>query len=190
MNTTILNETVCGFIKSAVESTSKTGARFASFTYTTQEGKTSRYTLLLGVNIEKMYRRDLHKLLTVRSSMEGIKKDAIEEMIASLNNSLEKGIGNNDNYTLKGYYAPLTSNGEVKYHEDENGEKFLYIRGYVTQEKVLVQGVYKKVNSRPLTLAKKEIEKMYCLRNKIRTFKINVNVLKSVKFNGMTMEIE
>ena len=191
MNTTenLMNGAVTAMISSVVESTSKTGARFASLTYTTEAGKTARYHVLLGVKMENVYKADLRTLKALRSTLDGIKLVACDELIKSISESLEKGIGNNSAYTLKGYFSNVTPNGEVKLHKDDvTGQTFLYIRGYVVKETVMVPGVYAKVNSSPKTLAKKDIEKGL-KRGNIRTFKINVAVLEQIKMNGTTLEI-
>jgi hypothetical protein len=185
---TLKNETITNLLVGSVENTNKTGTRFVGLTYTNENGETSRYNLIMGANLESLYKSDLRTLEALRPSLTGIKAVACDEIIASIRNSLAKGIGNNDAYTLKGYYTPVTKNGEVKLHQAETGEKFLYIRGYIRQKTTLVKGTYKSVNSSEKTLAKKEIEKSL-RRGKIRTFKINVNALHSVRMNGMSMEI-
>lgn len=186
---TLMNATVKNMIVGVVDSTKATGARFGSLTYTNENGETSRYNIEFGISIENLYKSDLETLLALRPTLDGIKAVACDELIASVQQSLTKGIGNNDAYTLKGYYHSITPNGEVKLHKDEKtGETFLYIRGYVIQKTVLVKGTYPHVNSSAKTLAKKEIEKSL-RRGKIRTFKINVNVLHEVKANGLTVEI-
>lgn len=188
MNETIQNTVVKNIIAQNVEETFKTGARFVGLTYTNENGETSRYNLVMGANLVSLYKNDLRTLTALRPSLDGIKAVACDELIASINNSLTKGIGNNDRYTLKGYYKPITKNGEVKLHVDESGETFLYVRGYVIKKTVITKGEYKHVNSSAKTLAKKELEKSL-KRGKLRTFKINVNVLHSVAMNGMVVEI-
>lgn len=185
---TLKNETVKNMLVAAVEDTKRTGCRFVGLVYTNENGETSRYNLIMGFNIESLYKSDLRTLTALRPSLEGIKAVACDELIASVNNSLTKGIGNNDAYTLKGYYSSITPNGEVKLHVTETGETFLYIRGYLLKKTVLTPGTYPKVNSSAKTLAKKEIEKSLKRRN-IRTFKINVNALYTVKMNGLCVEI-
>lgn len=184
-----MNETVAKFLTVIVEGTQKTGARFASFNYTASESnETSRYNVLMGVKMETLYKKDLEYLTVLRPTLSGIKLVACDELIASINESLTKGIGNNSAYTLKGYYEPLDNKGEVKLHTDETGARFLYIRGYVIKRTVITPGVHKVVKSSEKTLAKKEIEKNL-KRGKIRTFKINVNNLNAVKVNGLCIEI-
>lgn len=185
---TLKNSTLASSLALAVEDTKRTGARFVGMTYTNENGEKSRYRLIMGINLVSLYKSDLRTLKKLRPSLEGVKAIACDELIASIENSLTKGIGNNDAYTLKGYYTPITPNGEVKLHVNEAGETHLYIRGYVLTKDVLVKGTYSTVKSSDKTLAKKEIEKSL-KRGKIRTFKINVAVLEGVRMNGMDIEI-
>jgi hypothetical protein len=185
---TLKNSTLASALALAVEDTKRTGARFVGLTYTNENGEKSKYRLIMGINLVSLYKSDLRSLKKLRPSLEGVKALACDELIASINNSLTKGIGNNDAYTLKGYYTPITPNGEVKLHVNEAGETHLYIRGYVLTKTVIEKGVYAKVNSSDKTLAKKELEKNL-KRGKIRTFKVNVNVLEGIRMNGMDIEI-
>jgi hypothetical protein len=188
MNETTQNSIVKNVIVSNVEETFKTGCRYIGLTYTNENGETSRYNLLMGINLVSLYKSDKRAVEAMIPHLDGIKLVAGQEILASINNSLTKGIGNNDAYTLKGYYKPVTKNGEVKLHVNEAGETFLYVRGYVINKTVITKGVYPHVNSAAKTLAKKEIENSL-KRDKLRTFKINVGVLHSVAMNGMTVEI-
>ena len=189
MNTTeIQNTTVKNLLIAQIEQTFKAGARFIGLTYTNQNGGTSRYNLLTGVNLTSLYKSDLRSLLALRPDLTGVQLEACDEIIASIKNSLEKGIGNNDNYTLKGYFTPVTANGEVKLHTDDTGATHLYLRGYVIKKTELVKGTYKPVKSSPKTLAKKELEKNL-RRGDLRTFKINVEQIHGISMNGMTVEL-
>jgi len=185
---TLKNSTLASALALAVEDTKRTGARFVGITYTNENGEKSRYRLIMGIGLVSLYKADLRTLKTLRPKLDGVKALACDELIASIENSLTKGIGNNDAYTLKGYYTPITPNGEVKLHVNEAGETHLYIRGHVLTKTVLEKGTYAKVNSSDKTLAKKELEKSL-KRGKIRTFKVNVNVLEGVRMNGMDIEI-
>lgn len=185
---TVKNATLAAALASAVEDTRRTGARFVGITYTNENGETSRYRLIMGINLVSLYKSDLRTLKALRPSLEGIDAVACDELIDSITESLTNGIGNNSAYTLKGYYTPITPNGEVKLHVNESGETHLYIRGYVLSKTVVTPGTYPRVNSSAKTLAKKKIEKNL-KRGKIRTFKINVADLHRIAVNGMTVEI-
>lgn len=183
---------VKAMLVTVVDSTAKTGPRFGSFKYTNEHGETSRYTVMFGIRLDSVYKSDLRfleRLYTILKPHNTVNKQACLELLQSVKESLTVGIGNNSRYTLKGYYHPITPNGEVKFHLSEDNEQFLYVRGYVIKKTVLEKGTYPHVNSSAKTLAKREIEKSL-KRGRIRTFKINVNVLHTIKVNGMTLEIE
>jgi len=180
--------TVTNEIISSVEETFKSGCRFVSFTYTNEKGEKSLQNILMGIRLESLYKSDLRSLKSLRSTLEGVDLVACDELIVSLSESLEKGIGNNSAYTLKGYYTPVTTNGEVKFHQSENGDKSLYFRGYVIKKTVLVKGVYPTVKSSPKTISKNRIKKGL-KSGKLRTFKLNLNTLHTVKMNGKVVEI-
>jgi hypothetical protein len=187
MNDTLTNQILANTLAATVRETFKKGGRFIGIVYTNENGETARHNLLTGVNLTSLYKSDLRTLLTLRPTLTGIDAVACDELIVSVRNSLDKGIGNNDNYTLKGYYEPVTENKEVSLHT-ENGVTHLYLRGYVIKKTVIKEGEYKVVKSSEKTLAKKKIEKTL-KRSKIRTFKINLASLKSVRLNGMTVEL-
>lgn len=143
------------------------GARFANFTYTSKgTGEVARYTVNLAVDFGKLYEDDKATLKALKGSLVGIELQAATELLDSIEKSLKVGIGNNPNYTNADTYTSVPNISGVKVH-NETGE--LHIMALVEQKEVLVQGVYKTVNSRPLTLAKRAIEKNL-RRSKIRQF--------------------
>lgn len=193
-NEQIQNSSIAALLATLSNGTAETGPRFCSLTYTNQNGEKARHTIHFGHKIENLYKDDLLAVELMLADkvnpLTGIDLQAATEIHNSIQESLTVGIGNNSKYTLKGYYSGVSDNSEIKLHKDEDsGETFLYIRGYVHTKTVLVEGVYPKVNSRPLTIAKNKIEKTL-KRGKIRTFKINVNQLHMVKVNGLALEIE
>jgi hypothetical protein len=131
------------------------GARFSSFTYRAKgSGELARHVVALGVNIEKAYRRDLAILKGKLPHLTGVHATACQELIASLENSLDKGIGNNDAYTCQDVYQAVCPG--VKIHK-ENGS--LHVFGFSMGKKVIEAGEHKKVKSSEKTLAKKELKK-------------------------------
>ncbi len=161
-----------------------TSAKFVSLTYRSKgTNELARHTILLGVNHEKAYQKDLSKLLTLQPRLDGLKKQACEELILSLKNSLEKGIGENDSYTCKGVYENLPCKG-LKLHK-EKAE--LHLLGYTVQKTVIEQGEHKEVKSKPLTIAKNELRLLGRL-SKIRQFVLNIENIKEVKINGKNLE--
>ena len=184
----IKNKTITSFVTQSVEEAFKTGARFVGLTYTNEAGETSKQNILLGVKLETLYKKDLTYLTNLIGSLEGIKKVACQELIDSISNSLSKGIGQNDGYTKKDYYTPVTPGGEVKKHVGEDGLTTVYLRGFVVKKSVITKGIYKVVKSSEKTLAKNEIRRNL-KSGKIREFKLNQSVVSGYRTNGMSVEV-
>jgi hypothetical protein len=166
-----------------------TGVQFASLTYRTKAtDELARYTLLLGASVENAYKGDLEKVEAALPTLtDALDVQAARELINSLRNSLDKGIGNNDAYTLQGVYTPTGIAG-VFINTNDNA---LHLRNVFVQSKVvLVEGKPRKaVNSKPLTIAKDKLKKALGLRsNKIRQFALD-NITKAV-VNGDTISFE
>ncbi len=87
----------------------------------------------------------------------------------------------------KDAYINLNMSGTLKYCKATGN---VMISGNVVRKKVIVEGVYKEVKSKPLTLAKKHIDKALDLKMaKIRYYSLK-NILAKVNVNGDTIEIE
>jgi hypothetical protein len=165
------------------------GVQFASLTYRTKAtDELARYTLLLGASVENAYKGDLEKVEGALPTLtDPLDIEAAREIIASLRQSLDKGIGNNDAYTLQGVYAPTGIDG-VFINTNDNA---LHLRNVFVQSKVVLQDgkPRKAVNSKPLTIAKDKLKKMLALRsNKLRQFALD-NITKA-KVNGDTIVFE
>ena len=139
----------------------------------------------VGVSYVNMKQSDIETLKNAREidlitdsfDMELI-KEAIKSKLESLTNPNEnrsKGQTENLVHLNNGIvYAPNTDN--------------LLISGVVVRKTVLKSGIYKEVKSKPLTLAKKHIEKMLDLKtSKIRYYKLSN--LGTCRVSGDTFEI-
>jgi len=154
------------------------GTKFISINYVNKNEEHSICNVLIGPKLNKVYQNDLTKLNTIKYS--GIKETARQELINSINKSLEVGIGNNPNYTCKDKFEHLDNN--TKFH-NQNDE--LYIQGFLINKRIIKKGVYKEVKSQAKTIAKKEITKELNLRmGKFRMYKITENQLLNIKLNG------
>lgn len=166
-----------------------TGVQFASLTYRTKAtDELARYTLLLGASVENAYAGDLQKVEEALPTLtDSLDVQAATEIINSLRQSLDKGIGNNDAYTLQGVYASTGIPG-VFINTNDNA---LHLRNVFVQSKVVLQEgkPRKPVNSKPLTIAKDKLKKMLGLRsNKLRQFALD-NITKA-RVNGDTIIFE
>ena len=161
------------------------GARFVSFDYTSKStGEKARHTLLLGISYKKLLEKDIQSAFTSRhNDQQAIEKEARREVLASLAKSLraQRQGQKNEDYTRKNENRIELGKG-LKLVDSG-----LQVTGYSIAKKVIVPGVYKDVKSKPLTLAKKAIErglkqshiKDFCLSN-----------VTSARMEGKTLVIE
>jgi hypothetical protein len=171
----------------ALEAIKKTnGCKFATLTYRSKEsGELARHQILLGASLENAYKSDLETLKAYSPKGE-VETIALAEMIASVEQSLSKGLGNNDAYTQKGVWENVVPNIRA----DESAER-IQVLGMTIGKTILEAGTFKEVKSSAKTLAKKAIEKKLDLRKgKIRAFSVELAHLSRVAANGETVEIE
>jgi len=167
-------------IISHVAATAQTGARFASFTYQAKgTGEVAQHTVALGVSIENAYRRDLALLKAKLPRLAGVEREACEELIASFTESLEKGAGNNSNYTCADVYAPVCKG--VKVHKETGA---LHVSGFSIAKNVISPGVHKTVKSSAKTIAKNALRRGM-KSGKFRQFAFES--LQSARIDGKTL---
>jgi hypothetical protein len=156
--------------------------RFASITYKAKgTGEVARHTVLLNVKRERCLKVDLEYLKKLRDTLSEVARQACDELIASITETLETGT--NSQHTKAGYYAAV-GNGNVQVGETGT----VYIRGYNVRKTVMVEGEKKMVNSSRKTIEKNKLRKS--LKNtRIREFRIDPNNFNYAKLNGKTIEI-
>lgn len=168
-----------------------TSATFASLEYTSKgTGETARHTINLNVDLERVYREDLNFLKEYKNTLsDSIEIEACDELIKSLENSLEKGIGNNYNYTQKDveYIRFKDENGNfikgIKQHPDSGD---IILSGYQIQKSVIKEGEDKTPKkSRPKTIAKNKIRELL-KNNKFKNYTISTNA-ENIKVHGDTI---
>lgn len=161
------------------------GCRFASITYKSKEtGEIARHTLLLGVNVERAYKRDLSVYKGKSARLQGVESVACGELIVSLEESLTVGIGNNSAYTCKDVYTPVAPG--IKTHNETGA---VYVNGFSLGKKVLQPGVYKAVKSSDKTLAKNALRKIGKM-GRFRQFVIDPANVRQVRVMGRTFAIK
>jgi hypothetical protein len=168
----------------------KNGATFATFVYKTKEtGEVAKYNIILGATTENLYKKDIPLLERMVKLLKGIKAadhtiKAAEELLASRNESLTKGVGNNDSYTQKDTYDYVAGLTGVRMHKETGA---LYVNGLLNRKEVISAGTPRKaVKSAPKTLAKKKIGYMLP-SGRYRMFALP-NVTKAA-INGDVLEI-
>ena len=169
-------------IKNAVTN-SLTGVSFVSIrNYTNQNGETSNNLINVGISYENAKEKDIETLQKLDFKKHDFKspntliEEARKELIAAFKKpNVARSNGQIDAYTH--IFAG------VKVH-NETGE--LYVYGYRENKTVLVEGVYKSVNSAPLTIAKNELRKL------LRTGKFTqyaIEIGNEIRANGQTLEL-
>lgn len=170
------------------------GAKFVGINgYTNSNGEVSNQIINCNVNIENAKKKDLEtlknfpasKLNEIAKKVGATKEEAlkaIEELIVSAERNLSSDNRTAQSIAQTEAYTQLGKG--IKFH-NETGD--LYISGFANNKTVLVEGEYKKVNSSPKTLVKKEVNKglrMY----KFRSFKLS-NIGNKMTVTGSTIQL-
>jgi hypothetical protein len=157
--------------------------RFVSLLYRAKEtGELARHTILLNVNRNRCLKVDLANLTALRPSLEGVKAQACDEIIASITETLTTG--QNSQYTKTGYYT-AEGNGNLQVSVKE----VAYVRGYSIGKEVLEAGTYKTVKSSDKTKAKNELRK--ALKNtRVREFRITPENFIVARAEGKAIMID
>jgi hypothetical protein len=160
--------------------------RFASITYTAKEsGETARHTILLNSDyLKQVEASKLEVELRLPTLTDATEIQAANELIASFQNTIDNAaLGkSNDSYTKSGVYLPVGDGLKLNLNDGT-----LELSGISIQKTVLVEGVHKKVNSKPLTIAKNKIRRELPV-GKFRTFALDKGAVELVKVNGETLE--
>lgn len=172
------------------------GAKFVGINnYTNSKGEVSNQIINCNVSITNAKKADLEtlknfpasKLNEIAKKVGASKEDAlqaIEEMTIAAEKNLSKHMEERTKSSQAQTDAYESLGKGIKFHK-ETGD--IYITGFANNKTVLVEGEYKKVNSAPKTLVKKEITKglkMY----KFRNFRLS-NVGSNLTVTGTTIQI-
>jgi hypothetical protein len=164
-----------------------TRPKFASFTYRNAEGELSRYTLLLGVEYTPLIIDAKEAVERMLPQLSGIPQDAALALIKSYTDTIEKGAGNNPAYTHGAAqgdtYVHIKGIDNLKVNKNDG---VLHVSGLLMSKVVLESVEYPQVNSKPLTLAKKAIERGL-RKSKWRQFALTN--IQSARINGETLEL-
>tara|TARA_R110000822_G_scaffold185911_1_gene325018 strand:+ start:3689 stop:4219 length:531 start_codon:yes stop_codon:yes gene_type:complete len=149
---------------------SPTGVTFVSVKeYENKANEISNYLINVGVSLVNAKNKDIEYLenLDVSTLQTTICKDLLNEARLALIKALKKP---NENRSKGQKNAYTTISKGIRLHNETNR---LHVYGFFVKKDVIVKGVYKKVNSRPLTIAKNFLRKS----------------MKSTKFRTMILEM-
>lgn len=164
--------------------------------YTNKQGEVSNQTLLVGYNYLNMLNKDKEKLVNfdlapiIEKYGQKVAQTALQELLVSLakrtateeekeqlRKENDKTIGASD--AQINAYTNLAKG--IRLHND-SGQ--VHVTGVMVNKQVLSKGEYKSVNSRPKTLAKKEINKLANVQHSyVKTFVFNS--IEDVKLQGV-----
>lgn len=193
-----LKETLRG-IKALVTAKTINGTTFVGVRgYENSKGEVSNQTLLVGYNYATMLQKDFETLkqVDIKTIIAKYGKEVATTAYSELLTSLAKLTATEEEkeqLTKDGDSTMNRSNGQldafttlakgIKQH-NETGK--IYVSGLGVKKTVLIDGNYPTVNSRPKTLAKKEIKKLANLSNdKIRRF--TFSSIEEIKLQGVTV---
>ena len=180
------------------------GCQFVSFVYQSMEsGEIARHTVNIGANYLTAMEKDLLALqlelpalkalpmgeTPAQNADKAVTVKACEELIASFEERIaaHKRGEVSENYTCKDTYVNICKG--LKLGTLKDGTIALYVYGYRQAKVVLVQGEHKETKSRPLTIAKRQLEKRLNLSSpKYKQFALRADVVK-VKINGETLDL-
>jgi hypothetical protein len=166
------------------------GCQFASLTYLSKGTKElARHTINLGFNYHTLVLKSITELEILISESTAtwteLQKTAAANVMASLQKTVEahaRGEQNED-YTKKDQYIPIANGVNVN-----TTDNTIQLFGLAHTKTVLVAGEYKKVNSKPLTIAQNEIRKQLSI-SKFREFALDLTQVDSARVNGNTLEL-
>lgn len=143
-------------------------------TYMNKQNEISRYKLFLNWNIENTYKKDLIYLNSIKFHNNVEYEFNRIKLIDSINNSLNNGIGYNDNYNKIDCYYHI--NNSIKLLKSNN---MLYIKGFIGEKRIIVPTDKKnKINNNIYN----EVKNMVNF-GKFREFIISVDTIKQIKLN-------
>ena len=171
----------------------KTGCKFISFLYVTKgTGETSRYTLNFGIDYKAACEAG-KAALEAYEPKDDLEAEAKAQMLQSLNETLINGVSSSYVHS-----AQNKANGEDTYEIISRGvrqhkETFeLHLSGFVQQKEQVAPPTNPKkpVKSRPLTLAKRNIEKVLDFkRNRFGQFVLVPENIAGIKVCGELIEL-
>ena len=169
-----------------LRASTENGCRYVSFLYTTKgTGETSKYQINFGVDYHNACSQDKLALESYVPQND-LEVTAKEEMLQSLTETLTEG--QSASYTNADKFVPIGKG--MRQHVETNE---LYVWGFIqSKEQVAPPTNPKKpVNSRPLTLAKKAIEKACDFKRlKFGQFILNPEHIAGIVTCGDHIEIQ
>lgn len=164
-------------------------ARFVSLTYSSKTtGEVARYVVQLGFSYRNLLHKSLIQLEVEREIMTDLSREAADDLIESMNESLN---GTQNKYTKKDIYQDYVdpSGKKIQGVKVNKNDGSIKIFGLITSKTQITPPVnqQKPKESSPLVAAKDRIRKSLPI-GRFREF--SIDNLHSAKINGEVLEIE
>lgn len=165
----------------------RTGSTFLTLhKYENAKGEVADHLIVFHMSYENALKKSL-ELARAHVAVSELEKQARNEVIASYEKSLKKMAETPVEEIDDQYQRFIDTDGSyikgVKVHRDTSE---LYVYGKAHLKRIITPGIYKKVNSRPLTIAKREIQKL-CPASKFRQYKVNPSQLEKIRVENLTL---
>ena len=154
--------------------------------YRNSAAEIADYSLVFNMSYTNALKRSIVTLEAMSLSND-LERQAREELLASYHKSLTRGEEETIEEREDAYQHFQNDDGSwikgVKIHR-ASGELHLY--GLVSQKKVRLPGIYPKVNSRPLTIAKHKLSSLTAC-GRFRQFKLTEDNVEYIAVQNMTL---
>lgn len=154
--------------------------------YRNESGEVAHFNIVFHISYENALVKSIAILegLMPDSDLQAIAKhECLESFKASLVKAKETPIEEIDDAYTRFFDVDGTHIKGVKLHTSSST---LHLYGFVHQKLVLTPGVYKKVNSKPLTIEKDKLRRM-CPVAKFRQFKLLPTQVEKIAVQGMDL---
>lgn len=154
--------------------------------YRNKFGELADYNIVFHISYKNALERSISRVLDY-SPPDDLHRRAKEEVLTSYRNSLER-MATTSVHELEDNYHRFTDEENrvvegVKLHIESN---ILHLFGFIHNKRIIEPGVYHTVNSHPLTLAKRKIQKLGTLW-KWRQFQVHPTKLEKVVVEKITL---
>lgn len=153
--------------------------------YADEHGGLADYQLVFNISYKNALQRSIDTLKAMSLSTD-LERQARQELLDSFQASLSKDeetLDESDGVYRRFYDDDGQPIKGVRYHEPTDT---LHLYGLVFQKRTYMPGSYKKVNSRPLTIAKNKLRALTSV-GKFRTFRLNAGQVDSVSVGKLSL---
>lgn len=154
--------------------------------YRNEQSELADFNILFHISYKNALEKSL-KTLEAFEPKDDLQKQAQQELIVSFLDSLHKIDTTKIDEIDDNYHRFFDENGKyikgVKLHLPTGN---LHLYGFIHQKRVIEPGVYKAVNSRPLTIEKNKLRKL-CSVSRFRQFRMLPNQVEKIKVEKISL---